>query len=62
DVLAAEAGAGLIVDIGCNDGLLLAACNERGCRTLGIDPAENIAAIARSRGVDVHVSYFDPDV
>lgn len=60
-VLAKEAGSsGLIVDIGCNDGLLLAACNALGCKTLGIDPAANIAEIANSRGVDVHVSYFDP--
>ncbi|MEJ1160966.1 class I SAM-dependent methyltransferase [Prosthecomicrobium sp. N25] len=61
-VLAAKAGPdGLIVDIGCNDGLLLAACNALGAKTLGIDPAENIAEIARGRGVKVHVSYFDPD-
>lgn len=50
---------GLIVDIGCNDGLLLAACNALGARTLGIDPAANIAEVAKSKGVDVHVAYFD---
>jgi SAM-dependent methyltransferase len=62
DVLVAEAGrSGLIVDIGCNDGLLLAACNAHGCTTLGIDPAANIAEIARAKGVAVHVAYFDPD-
>lgn len=62
NVLAKEAGpSGLIVDIGCNDGLLLAACNALGCKTLGIDPAANIAEMAKARGVDVHVSYFDPD-
>lgn len=54
------AGSGLIVDIGCNDGLLLAACNALGCTTLGIDPAANIAEMAKSRGVNVFVSYFDP--
>ena len=57
-----EAGAsGLIVDIGCNDGLLLAACNKFGTRTLGIDPAANIAKIAKSKGVDVHIAYFSPE-
>lgn len=61
-VLAKEAGpSGLIVDIGCNDGLLLAACNALGCSTLGIDPAANIAEMAKSKSVDVHVAYFDPD-
>lgn len=60
-VLAAKAGlSDLIVDIGCNDGLLLAACNALGCTTLGIDPAANIAEMAKARGVNVHVSYFNP--
>lgn len=60
--LAQQAGpSALIVDIGCNDGLLLAACNALGCKTLGIDPAANIAEMAKARGVDVHVSYFNPD-
>lgn len=62
DVLVEKAGpSGLIVDIGCNDGLLLAACNARGSTTLGIDPAANIAEIAKAKNVDVHVAYFDPD-
>ncbi|MBU2531147.1 MAG: class I SAM-dependent methyltransferase [Alphaproteobacteria bacterium] len=60
-VLTEMADGGLIVDIGCNDGLLLSACNRLGAKTLGVDPAENIAALARERGVEVHVSYFDPE-
>ena len=60
-VLAERAGDGLIVDIGANDGLLLQACNALGCRTLGVDPAANLAQIAASRGVDVHVAYFGPE-
>lgn len=59
-VLAGRAGEGLIVDIGANDGLLLSACNALGCATLGIDPAANLAEIAKERGVDIHVAYFDP--
>jgi len=58
-VLDEYAGSGLIVDVGCNDGLLLAAANKNGSRTLGIDPAENIAKIAAERGVDVHIAYFN---
>jgi SAM-dependent methyltransferase len=60
-VLADRASDGLIVDIGSNDGILLADCNALGCRTLGVDPAENIAAMARDKGVEVHLAYFDPD-
>lgn len=61
EVLTTKAGGGLIVDIGCNDGLLLSACNALGARTLGVDPAENIAEMARARGVDVHSGYFNPE-
>jgi SAM-dependent methyltransferase len=57
-VLALEADRQLIVDIGCNDGLLLSACNELGAYTLGVDPAANLAEIAASRGVTVDVGYF----
>lgn len=59
--IANRAAAGqLVVDIGCNDGLLLAKCNNLGLNTLGIDPAANIATMAKAKGVDVLVEYFDP--
>lgn len=58
EVLKAEAGSGLVADIGCNDGLLLSACNKLGCRTIGVDPAANLAEIAAERGVTVDVGYF----
>ncbi|WP_265518365.1 class I SAM-dependent methyltransferase [Nitratireductor luteus] len=58
EILKQQAGTGLIVDIGCNDGLLLSACNTLGGTTLGVDPAANLAEIARSRGVEVEVGYF----
>jgi hypothetical protein len=51
----------LIVDIGCNDGLMLGAANGNGSKTLGVDPAANLAKIARERGVDVHVAYFNSE-
>lgn len=57
-ILKTEADDGLVVDIGCNDGLLLAACNKLGCRTIGVDPAANLAEIAATRGVKVDVGYF----
>lgn len=57
-VLREIAGEGLVVDIGCNDGLLLSACADLGCRGIGVDPAANLAEIARERGVTVDVGYF----
>lgn len=53
-------GDGLTVDIGCNDGLFLGHLHRRGARTLGIDPAENIAELARARGLKVITEYFSP--
>ena len=47
-----------LVDIGCNDGLLLSACREAGLLTLGIDPSKNIAEMARAKGIDVFNEYF----
>lgn len=60
-ILEKQAGGGLVVDIGCNDGLLLSACNKLGCRTIGVDPAANLAEIAATRGVEVDVGYFTAD-
>jgi SAM-dependent methyltransferase len=52
----------LVVDIGCNDGLFLASLNRLGARTLGIEPATNLTAIARSHGVEVINEYFVPEI
>ncbi len=51
---------GLIVDIGCNDGLMLSHANALGGKTLGVDPAANLAVIAAERGVRVHTDFFNP--
>lgn len=56
-------GAGdLVVDIGSNDGLFLSKLGGLGARSLGIEPATNLTAIARSRGVEVVNEYFTPTV
>jgi SAM-dependent methyltransferase len=47
----------LVVDIGCNDGTLLLAFRDLGVRTLGVDPAENLAALDES-GIDRYVGFF----
>ena len=52
----------LVVDIGCNDGLFLKACSDVGVDTLGIEPAANIAALARAKGIAVVNEYFGADM
>ena len=47
-VLTDIAHGGLIVDVGCNDGLMLSFANRMGARTLGIDPAAIASAGGRS--------------
>jgi len=52
----------LIVDIGSNDGILLKPFKKLGMRTLGVDPAENVAPIARANGIDTIIAYFNDKI
>jgi len=51
----------LVVEIGCNDGVLLGQFDES-IRTVGVDPADNVTEEARNRGVDIVTALFGPDV
>ena len=48
----------LVIDIGSNDGILLKPFKKLGTKVLGIEPAENIAEIARAEGIDTISEYF----
>ena len=48
----------LVVDIGCNDASLLDAFRSHGVRTLGVDPAENLAERAANLGIDRFTGFF----
>ncbi|VTT99826.1 Uncharacterized protein OS=uncultured bacterium GN=ACD_60C00028G0026 PE=4 SV=1: Methyltransf_13: Methyltransf_23: Methyltransf_14 [Gemmataceae bacterium] len=56
------AAGALVADVGSNDGSLLKAFAERGCRVVGVDPAVEIAARAMAEGVPTVPEYFTPDV
>lgn len=51
----------LVVDIGSNVGVLLSAFMENGIRTQGVDPAANIAMIAREKGIDTICDLFNAE-
>jgi SAM-dependent methyltransferase len=48
----------LVIDIGCNDGTLLEGFRRHGVRTLGVDPAVNLAEQARDTGIDRYIGFF----
>ncbi|MGW5051330.1 methyltransferase domain-containing protein [Actinokineospora sp. NPDC004072] len=50
-----------IVEIGCNDGVMLATIAEAGVRHLGVEPSGNVADLARGKGVEVLSAFFDED-
>lgn len=47
-----------VVEVASNDGYLLQYFASKGIRVLGIDPAENVAAVAEQKGVPTLVKFF----
>ncbi len=50
---------GLVVEVASNDGSLLRRFRERGVRTLGVEPASNIASSASAGGIETVNRFFD---
>src|SRR4051812_4594232 len=48
----------LVIEVASNDGYLLQYYRERGVPVLGIEPAANIARVARERGIDTICEFF----
>ena len=49
----------LVIDVGCNDGTLLQGFRRHGVRTLGVDPAANLATLTSGSGIERYVGFFN---
>jgi len=54
-------GDSLVVEVASNDGYLLQHYQQAGIPVLGIEPADNIAQVARERGIPSVVRFFGQD-
>jgi len=52
----------LVIDIGSNDGTLLKGFKQLGIKTLGIEPATNIALVAEREGIETINDFFSLNV
>jgi methylation protein EvaC len=48
-----------VVEIGSNDGIMLQNFKEWGIRHLGIEPSANVAKVAKEKGINTIVEFFD---
>lgn len=52
----------LVLEVASNDGTFLKEFMQKGCRVLGVDPAENIVAMANREGVPTECVFFGKEV
>jgi SAM-dependent methyltransferase len=55
-------GNSLVAELASNDGYLLQHVVQRGIPALGIEPAANIASVARERGIETIVAFFGQEL
>jgi SAM-dependent methyltransferase len=52
----------LVLEFGCNDGVLLEPLKEYGIRSVGVDISKNITDMARWKGLNAVTGYFDVEM
>jgi len=50
-----------VIELGCNDGIMLHHIAEKKMRHLGIEPSANVADVAREKGITVTEDFFNAD-
>lgn len=48
-----------VLDIGCNDGVVLEAFTKKKAKVLGVDPAKNIQVLVKKKGIKVIPTFFN---
>jgi len=48
-----------VVELGCNDGIMLGHIADKGIMHIGVEPSVNVADLARKRGINVTNEFFD---
>ena len=51
-----------VLEFGCNDGVLLERLSKLGFDCTGVDASDNIAALARAKGLVVETGFFDEEM
>ena len=51
-----------VIEIGSNDGILLEKISGYSSNTIGIEPSSNVAAVAKSKGLQVISEFFNSDL
>jgi SAM-dependent methyltransferase len=59
--MALEAGSKRLLEIGSNDGAFLDYLQTRGWQVMGVDPANNLCAKAKEKGIDMVCDFFGAD-
>ena len=48
-----------VVEVGCNDGIMLQNFIKKNVPCLGVEPSKNVANVARDKGIEVVTEFFD---
>jgi SAM-dependent methyltransferase len=51
-----------VLEFGCNDGVLLERLKRLGFDCIGVDASDNIASLARAKGLAVETGFFEPEL
>ena len=52
----------LVVEIGCNDGIMIQNFMQKNIGHLGVEPSKNVAQVAKDKGINVTTEFFDKEL